>query len=78
MTYDQIIAVYADTVGASDKELQAFAHGMLAALLIEVDEVGICPAVVAGAAEIMLSYKHMFNGGKPHETRNRNQIICNH
>lgn len=64
MTYDQIISVYADTTGASDKELQAFVHGMLAALLIETDESGMCPAVVVGAVEIMVSYKHILNGGK--------------
>ena len=59
MTYDQIIAVYADYMSATPRELQSFCAGLLAAVLIETDERGLAPQNVAALLELMLTYRKL-------------------
>lgn len=63
MTYDQIIAVYADCMSATPRELQAFCAGLLAALLIDTDDRGLAPQNVAALLELMLTYRKIFTEG---------------
>lgn len=64
MTYDQIIAVYADCTTATPRELQSFCAGLLAAVLIDTDMRGLAPQDVAALIELMLTYRKLTERSK--------------